>query len=149
MNLPLLALYLILIINFLYPFCVRYFGLPNLPTDSSEFLVLSLFVAIYIKSFLRNKIFNISITRIRVYKYFLLIFVSVAIINSPANSPANPAAMSTSTPTPSATMSIRCAPGSIPRGVRQCPAGALRCCWDSYPHGRAGRRRRPRAERCR
>src|ERR1035437_1419524 len=82
MTLPVLILYVIFGINYLYPFCIRYLGFPSLPTDFKEILVLSLFTAIYLKAFLVNKTFNSSFLKIRAYKYFFLLFVLIAIINS-------------------------------------------------------------------
>jgi hypothetical protein len=85
MTLSVLILYLIIVTNFLLPFCVRYLGLPDLPTDSKELFILVLFTITYLKTFFVNKTFNSFNLKIRNYIYFLLLFVFVAIINSFVN----------------------------------------------------------------
>ncbi len=78
--------YIIIGAEFLYPFSIRYLGLPELPTLTIQAIILLVFTVIYLSSFISNKKLNISNASLLKYLYlfigFLLIIVISAFLNS-------------------------------------------------------------------
>jgi hypothetical protein len=85
MTLPIFILFLIIGIDFLYPFFFRYFGFPPLPPSTIEFVKLALFLITFIKILFKNKKFINSDSNLLRYRYFILIFLLIAIISSVIN----------------------------------------------------------------
>ncbi len=80
-----LFIYLIIIILYIYPFCIRYFSFPELPPLTVQMVILSFFVMTYLTAYITNKGFTSVDKKIRKYLFsiiFLLIIVFIsAIIN--------------------------------------------------------------------
>ncbi len=79
-------LYLIIGIDFLYPFAIRYFGFPELPTLSVQFLIVGFFFIVYLNSFLTNKRPNIYYPYLRKYAYLFFVFIIIEILSAFINS---------------------------------------------------------------
>lgn len=78
MNLFLVIIYLIIGAKFLYPFFVRYIGLPELPPFTVQLLIMFLFITVYLTKYLNKKIFIISNNNFKPYKYsFVLLLVII------------------------------------------------------------------------
>jgi hypothetical protein len=80
-----IIIYLIIGIDFLYPFCYRYLGLPQLPPSLVELSILGIFSITFIKIYFENRNFVNSDNKIRIYRYFILSFLVIAIISSILN----------------------------------------------------------------
>jgi hypothetical protein len=85
MTLPLLILFLIIGMDFIYPFFFRYFGFPPLPPSTIELSIMGLFVFTFFKMLIENRRFNNSDILLRKYKYLILLFLLVAIFGSILN----------------------------------------------------------------
>lgn len=85
MNLLLIILYLIIILKFLYPFLIRYLEFPDLPWFTIHALILGIFITNYLKVFISNKKFVFSENKLKPYKYFFLIFISVVFVSALVN----------------------------------------------------------------
>ena len=85
MTIPLFILYLIIGIDFLYPFFFRYFGIPSQPPSMVQLGILGIFIITFFRVILENKNFINSDIKLRRYKYFILIYLFIAIIGSILN----------------------------------------------------------------
>ena len=79
-------LYLIIGLNFLYPFIIRYFGFPPLPTMSEQLLIVAFFILVYLNSAISNKKPNIYYSYLRIYAYLFLSFLLIEIFSAFLNS---------------------------------------------------------------
>jgi hypothetical protein len=82
---PLYILYLLIGIDFLYPFFFRYFGLPQLPPSTVELGIIGIFIITFIRIILENRNFINSDVKLKRYKYFIIAFLLIAIISSVLN----------------------------------------------------------------
>jgi hypothetical protein len=85
MNFSLLILYLIIGIDYLYPFGFRYFGFPQLPPSTIELVILVLFSFTFIKGFIGNRDFINSDNKLKLYRYLILLFIMTALFSSILN----------------------------------------------------------------
>jgi hypothetical protein len=85
MTAPLFLLYLIIGLDFLYPFFFRYFGIPPQPPSMIQLGILGMFIITFFRAILENKNFINSDVKLKRYKYFILIYLFIAIISSILN----------------------------------------------------------------
>ena len=85
MNLLLIILYIIIGVDYLYPFCFRYFGMPQLPPSIVEFSIFGLFLITLIKRYVSTRNFINSDIKLRRYRYFILTFLTIALLSSILN----------------------------------------------------------------
>ena len=85
MNLSVFLLYVIIGIEFLFPFCVRYLGFTRLPTATTELVILGMFLITFINKYYENNNYNNSDSRLKYYRYFILSFLLISLISSILN----------------------------------------------------------------
>src|ERR1035437_572668 len=85
MQLLLILLYIIIGVDYLYPFCFRYFGMPELPPSTIEFSIFVLFLITLIKRYISSRNFINSDIKLRRYRYFILAFLIIALLSSIIN----------------------------------------------------------------
>ncbi len=79
-------IYFLIGIKFLYPFFYRYLGLPELPSLSFQISIFALFIIIYLKTFVVNKGFAISGSKLKSYKFVFLSFIVLIFFSALINS---------------------------------------------------------------
>ena len=77
-----LLIYILISVIYIYPFCIRYFGFPELPPLATQMMILLLFVETYFTSFLNNKSFISTDRKIRKYLLYIILFLLTTFITA-------------------------------------------------------------------
>ena len=85
MYLLIASIYIVVFIKLLYPSFIRYAGFPNLPWYTIPGVILVTFIFIYLKSAITNHRFAFFESKLKPYRYTLLILLSIIMLSSLLN----------------------------------------------------------------